>query len=118
MTDTAKVSLKINQGATFRHKFTWSTADGTPVNLTGFTGRMQARASIDNPVAVVTLTTENGGIILSPTQGEIQLFISALATSQMVDRKLVYDIELQSPAGEVTRVAMGTIDVSKEVTRL
>lgn len=118
MADAAKVNLRVNQGATFRHKLTWLTTEGVAIDMTGYTARMQARVSVENPTAIITLTTENGGINVTPLLGEVNLFISALATSQITTKKLVYDLEVQSPTGEVTRLAMGNIDVSMEVTRL
>lgn len=57
----AKIDLAIYQGATFSKVMRWS-AGGSPVDLTGYTARMQVRGEIDDEEALVELTTENGGI--------------------------------------------------------
>lgn len=118
MAETAKVNLQINQGATFRHRFTWKDGRGRAINLTGYTARLQARETIDSTVAAITLTTENGGIVLGGATGTISLYISDEDTSLITAKKLAYDIELEAPNGDVTRPVGGSINVSFEVTRV
>ena len=38
----AKYDIQIEQGATFRRVLRWEQSDGTPVDLTGATAKMQA----------------------------------------------------------------------------
>ena len=67
-----KLKLAIEQGATFRKLLTYKA--GTPavaVNLTGCTARMQIRSAITSPTVLVNLTTENGGIVLGGTAGNL-----------------------------------------------
>lgn len=118
MAGIAKVNLDINQGATFRHRFTWKDGKGRAINLTGYTARLQARESIESAVAVVTLTTENGGITLGGNAGTIALFISSEDTALITTKKMVYDLELEAPNGDVVRLVGGSINVSFEVTRV
>lgn len=113
----AKHKLKIEQGATFRQSFDW-TANGSPVNLTGYTARMQMRNPIESPVVIHELTTENGGIIFSDLlAGKIDLFISDADTSSFTFDSCVYDLEMIAPNTDVTRLLEGEITLSKEVTR-
>ena len=113
----AKLKLKIEQGATFRQSFDW-TANGAPVNLTGYTARMQMRNSIDSPVMIHELTTENGGITFPDVlQGKIELFISDINTSAFKFDSCVYDLEMIAPNTDVIRLIEGEITLSKEVTR-
>lgn len=118
MADVAKANLQINQGATFRHKFTWKDGKGRAINLTGYTARLQAREAIESDIAVITLTTENGGIVLGGTVGTIQLYMSDEDTTLITAKKLIYDLELEAPGGDVVRPIGGFINVSFEVTRL
>lgn len=118
MSDTPKVNLSINQGATFRHKFTWQDGKKRPVDLTGYTARLQARETIESPTVIVNLTSENGGIVLGGTAGTVSLYLSAAATAAITAKKLVYDLELVAPNGDVTRLVGGAIAVSPEVTRV
>lgn len=118
MAEVAKVNLNIYQGATFRHRFVWKDGKGKPINLTGYTARLQARESIESANAPITLTTENGGISLSGVTGAISLYMSDEATALITTKKLVYDLELEAPNGDVVRLVSGSINVSFEVTRV
>lgn len=118
MADAAKVNLQINQGATFRHKFTWKDSKGRAINLTGYIARLQARETIESDIAVLTLTTENGGVVLGGSAGTISLYLSDEATALVTAKKLVYDLELEASNGDVVRLVSGSINVSFEVTRV
>jgi hypothetical protein len=117
MSATTKVNLLINQGATFRYKFTWKDAKGRLIDLTGFSARMQIRATVTDVAILVTLTTVSGGIVLGAKAGTVSLFMSDTNTSALAWAKGVYDIELVSPSAEVFRLVGGTVTVSPEVTR-
>lgn len=88
-----------------------------PVNLTGFTGRMQIRQKLEDAAFIKELTTSNGGIIIDNTAKTIQLYISATDTAQMSFQSGVYSLELVSSGGEVTQLIAGNISLVREVTR-
>jgi hypothetical protein len=88
-----------------------------PVDLTGYTARMQIRETVDDEDVVLELTTENGGITLGGTNGQITLLIDADDTAALTVDKAVYDLELIDGSGIVTRLVSGEITVTKEVTR-
>ena len=113
----AKLKLKIEQGATFRQSFNWSTND-SPVNLTGYAARMQMRNPIESPTIIHELTTQNGGITFTDElAGKIELFISDTDTSAFKFDSCVYDLEMIAPNSDVIRLLEGEITLSKEVTR-
>lgn len=121
-TPPTKVPLKIYQGATFFESWEWETsadegATYTPVDLTGCTARMQVRAEVASATALLTLTTENGGISLGGTAGTIELLVDAEDTAAITWDSGVYDLEIVYPGGQVTRLAYGSVTVSPEVTR-
>lgn len=118
MTVPAKgIKLTIYQGATYRKRFRW-IAGGVPVDLTGCTARMQVREDIDSTTALLTLTTGNGDIDLGGIDGTIDLLISAADTEAIYWDGGVWDLEIVHPDMTVTRIAMGSVSVSKEVTRV
>lgn len=88
-----------------------------PVNLTGFTGRMQVRAKIDDSTIIKELTSLNGGVIINNTDKTIQLYMSAADTAALTFQTGVYSLELVSSGGEVTQLIAGSISLVKEVTR-
>ena len=114
-----KYKIRADQGATLRRTFTISTQGDTPVpwNLTGFTARMQVRTSIEDPTVVLEATTTNGRLAIGPNPGELVLVVSATDTDALAAGSYVYDLELVSPSGEVTRLLEGTLVVRRAVTR-
>ena len=113
---TVKYKLKLDQGATLRKPFTWK-AGGEPVDLAEYTGRMQIRETIDAEEVIAELTSDNGGIIIGPDVGTFTLYMSATETAALDFDSAVYDVELQSPNGDVTRILAGDVTLTREVTR-
>lgn len=88
-----------------------------PVNLTGYTARMQIRRSKTASTTVASLTTENSRIALGGTSGTITFSMSATDTALLEPSQYVYDLEVESAGGVVTRLLEGLVVVSGEVTR-
>lgn len=119
-------NLDMEQGTSFSVLATWKDVKGVPMDLTYYTARMQIRSSYASNTVTESLTTANGEITLSDT-GDIMLELSPARTSNIpVDytqnsnpprTKYVYDLELVSPTGHVTRLLAGNIIVTGEVTR-
>ena len=87
-----------------------------PVDLSGYTARMQLRAKLDDATVIKELTTENGGITINNTNKTITLNISAIDTSAFTFTSCVYSLELVNGA-KVVPFANGNISLVKEVTR-
>lgn len=88
-----------------------------PVNLTGYTARMQLRLKLEDPEVLYEMTTENSGIIINNIDKTITLSIPASATTLFNFSSCVYSIELISPENDVTPFANGVLTLVKEVTR-
>lgn len=108
--------LCIPAGASFTRVIRWK-ADGDEVNLTGYTARMQIRPTAASATTTLSLTTENNRITLGGTAGTITLSISATDTAAIAAGRYVYDLELVSAGGIVTRLLQGVVTVSANVTR-
>lgn len=87
-----------------------------PVDLAGFTARMQIRQKLEDTTVIKELTTENGGIVINNTTKTIALNISATDTAAFSFQTAVYSLELVNGA-VVTSFAGGTLTLVKEVTR-
>lgn len=110
-------NLVIEQGATFPYQITWKSGDpAAAVNLTGYSARMQVRATAASPDTILSLTN-GSGITLGGAAGTIDILVSATATAALTPGKYVYDLELVSGGGQVTRLMAGTVTVTVEVTR-
>lgn len=90
-----------------------------PFNLAGYSARMQVRRTIDSQNFLLELTTQNGSLTINPTEGaENQIYIDVSASvTASVSTSGVYDLEIVSPDGTVSRVLQGTFTLSPEVTR-
>jgi tRNA threonylcarbamoyladenosine modification (KEOPS) complex Pcc1 subunit len=108
--------ILIEQGATFSQVITYKEA-GVAVNLTGYTARMQVRATLESASTLVELTTANSRIALGGTAGTINLTIAADDTAALTSGLGVYDLELVSGSGIVTRLLQGVCTISRNVTR-
>jgi hypothetical protein len=117
MSAVASHDLTIPAGATYSQTINWKT--GSPaafVNTTGFSARMQLRTSYSAATASLELTTTNGRISLT-NAGVITLSLTATETAALAAGRYVYDLEMVSSGGQVTRLLEGVVTVSPEVTR-
>ena len=108
-------NFTIEQGATFNLLMTWRI-NNVAVNLTGYTARLQARVDVDETETILSLTT-GAGITLGGAVGTITLDQTATQTALLPTGEYVYDLELQSSGGIVTRLLQGELNISAEVTR-
>lgn len=108
--------ITIEQGATFTLSATWKDSAGAPVNLTGYSARMQVRSSYDSEEVLASLVSPTD-ITLGGALGTILVTISATSTQLLTIQEGVYDLELQSAGGVVTRLLQGKATISREVTR-
>jgi hypothetical protein len=110
----AKLNLLVEQGATFSKRLVWRDKNKRPVNLTGYSAKMQVRSSASSDAVLFELSTANGRISL-PGSGIIQLEIEADATETLVAG--VYDLKLYAPGGQEIRLIEGKFAVSPGVTK-
>ena len=115
-------NIYCEQGATFTRVLTIEVPDDvdpsitTPYDLANHTARMQVRRTIDSASAIVLLTTQNGGLTLDDNFGSITIEMSSQVTASITTSG-IYDLEIISPTGFVSRVVQGTFTLSPEVTR-
>lgn len=108
------LDLDCYQGASFDYTLTWKT-NGTAVNLTGYSARMQVRQTADATATVLSISN-GSGITLGGTAGTVLLEASATTTAALAAGQYVYDLELVS-GSYVTRLVEGNFVIYSEVTR-
>lgn len=111
-------NIKAEKGATFSQTYTWKI-DSNLVNLTTYSARMKVRDPKRAPSVnqIVSLTSAaGGGITLGGSAGTITVTIAATTMDNIVAGKYVYDLELESSGGVVTRLLKGSFVVYDEVT--
>lgn len=119
MAEDTRVPLRIQQGATFRRRVTVAAASGDPVDLTGFTARMQVREDYPAETVMLEASTDDGRITVDGPAGVLWITVPPTATAALPRYGFgVYDLELVSPdGGDVRRILEGDVEVTPEVTR-
>lgn len=110
-------NITCNQGATFQRLITYTDSARDPINLTSFTARMHVRTVVNAASTVLELTTENSRIALGGVAGTVSLTVAANTTANLTPAIYVYDLEVVSAGGVVTRLVEGNFNVKAEVTR-
>ena len=113
----ATYNMTIDQGTTVSIDFQYRTSAGVVIPLTSYTARMQARPTQSSAVTVMDCTTTNGQLVVTGATGTVTLALTATQSAALDFDRAVYDIEIVSPAGVVTRLVQGTVTLSREVTR-
>jgi hypothetical protein len=108
--------ILVDQGATLNRALFLKTATKRAIALTGYVGRMHIREYLDSSIIVKTLTTENDEIIIDEVLGRVDIFLPPSDTETLEAKNYVYDLELESPDGEVTKVVSGKLTVRSEIT--
>lgn len=95
-------NINISQGALFEKPFVWSVA-GTPVDLTGYTAKLEildtdTGEQIDE--LSTTLDVNGNGIILGGSAGTVQIVIKTAMTETFTFQRATYQMELTRPDGE------------------
>jgi hypothetical protein len=125
-----KYSFVIEQGATLSFELQYKDSTGTPIDLTGYHGRMQIRPTVESSTVIFQLTdtrdADGTGLNFSgsngsmpTTSGSIGVYISAYSSSLLSFGQAVYDLEIYSGSAYpvVTRLLEGQVNLSREVTR-
>ena len=111
----AEVDLCLPQGQTWDDEFLWE-ANGTAVDLTGWTARMMLRTTAEAASPTVSLSTATS-TMTALSNGIIGLSYSAISSSTITAATYLYDLEVVNPSGNVRRLMQGRAVVSREITR-
>jgi hypothetical protein len=123
-----KYSFVLEQGATTNFEIQYKDANGSAINLSGYSGKMQIKSDYadNNPTTYITLSSSlnadgtglnfSGSNGSTPTQsGSIGIYISAASSSLLTFDTAKYDLEIVS-GGTVSRLLEGNIKLSKQIT--
>jgi hypothetical protein len=125
-----RYSFTIEQGTTFQLELIYKDSNQTPINLTGYSGRMQLRPTVDSTTVYLTLSSslnaDGTGLNFSgssgtnpPSSGSIGIYIASCTSSLLNFTNAYYDLEIYSGSNcpYTVRLIEGQVQLSKEVTR-
>ena len=102
----------LEQGATFNRILTVQE-NGSAMDLTGYSVASKFRSTHDSSTVVGTFTCT----ISNASGGVITMTMTNSTTGAIEEGIYVYDVEIASGVGVVTRLMEGTVTVNPEVTR-
>jgi len=105
-------NITVDQGSDYSSSVTVENALGDVADLTGFTARGHVRKTYSSLTNYEFVTS-----IESPTKGLIGIRLPNSTTSAMKAGRYVYDVEVVSSGGTVTRVIEGQLEITPSVTR-
>ena len=105
-------NLTVDQGSTFNVTVDITDADDNVLVLTGYTVAGQIRKNYDSSTFVAF-----SGAVSNASLGQISLALTSTQTNALVAGRYVYDVEITSGGGSVTRVLEGQLEVTTGVTR-
>ena len=108
-----RYNITVYQGTTFALSPVWKV-DNLPVNLTGYSAKMQVRDISNN--LIVELSTSNGKIVITPGIGQIALALTATQTAALAVGNYNYDLNLTDSASNVYKILEGAFILKASVT--
>lgn len=109
-----RYNYRITQGDTFQNVPVWKIG-GTPVNVTGYSAKMQVRKAVGGTV-LIELSSANGRITVGTTDGSFTFYISPADTAALQAGEWVYDFDVTAPNGTVTTLLQGGFVVTPQVS--
>ena len=105
-------NFTIEQGATFSRVITLQE-NGSAMSLSGYSAASQFRSTHDSSTVAGTITSN----VTNASGGVLTLSMTATQTGNIEEGIYVYDVEITSSAGAVTRILQGKVTVTPQVTR-
>lgn len=95
--EPGRYDLVITQGATYNKALIWKDKDDNPHDLTGYHAKMQFRENFNSP-PIITLTTQNNRLIITPLEGKIEIKLTPQETRELSKCKARYDLDIYTIA--------------------
>ena len=109
----AVANLSIDQGATFTSDITVKDMNGNVFDLTGYTAVAKLAKGYSSTRTRTSMTT---AFATDRTTGVLTISLTANQTAALDPERYVYDVEITSSSGSVTRVSEVIITVRPEVS--
>lgn len=107
-----KANLVIDQGTDFEAFIDLEDAVGETYDLTDYTVASQMRKNYASSAATTFTASHNG------SGGKITLALTSSVTADLEPGRYLYDVEITSPGGTISRVIEGIATVTPGMTRV
>jgi hypothetical protein len=106
-------NLYVDAGSTYSNIITVTASNGQALDLTGYTVASQMRKSYQSSTAYAFTAS-----ISNATQGKIRLQLTDEQSEAIPPGRWLYDVEIESPSGQRTRVVEGIVTVNPQITKM
>ncbi len=106
-------NLYVDAGSTYSNIITVSASNGQALDLTGFTVASQMRKSYGSST-VYNFTSS----IYNAAQGKVRLQLTDTQSQAIPAGRWLYDVEIRSSSGSVTRVVEGIVTINPQITQI
>ena len=104
------VNIVVEKGTDYEEVFTVNNPDGSPLNLTGYTGASKIRKFPESS----TSTSFNVGIV--STAGQVVVSLANTVSLSLNPGRYYYDVIITSSSGKKTKVVDGMVLVNPSET--
>ena len=105
-------NITVNTGENFYRDFYLDNIDGTPLDLTGYTGKSEVRKHPDSVGAATTFSLT----FVDRTNGRFRLSLSKEQTSAVKPGRYAYDVMFTDSSSKKSIVVEGNILATQEIT--
>lgn len=109
-------NFEVDQNTTFRFIVEYKDNNGTAINLTGASAKLQVRDTKGGSKLAFTLTSPAGGIVIDPTLGKLTITMTPTQTNKLFYPKSSYDLMVIDSNGVKTKLVEGFLTLSRSVT--
>lgn len=103
----------IFQGEDFSFSAVYETEDETPIDLTGYTARLTAANSYSSSTPSIDVSTSDN-IVIDALTGATTVNLTNALTASLEPGEYVYDLEIESGDGTITKLLFGKILIMPE----
>jgi hypothetical protein len=111
-----EVNFKVVQGDTFTIVVTYKNPNGSAINLTDFTARMDVRDKPGGKILCASATQNNNGITIDALNGKITIEFTPEQTKKFTLPSAAYQLQIDNNGEKIT-LAQGYFQVSSAVIR-
>jgi len=110
----AKANIIIDQGADYTTTLTVTNDDGTPTNLDGYQAAGEIRKHYSSSSATASFDVS---FSTDRSDGLLTISLTNTVTENITAGRYVYDVEVKSSGGKITRLVEGIATVTPQVTK-
>jgi hypothetical protein len=113
--NTSETNYTITQGDSFILPISYTDSNNNPIDLTGYTAKIEVRDKPGGKIVCAVGTIGNGITISTPTNGEILINLTPTMTKNFVLPRSAYQVQITSSDQTATTILSGWFIVNPGV---